>query len=141
MNFKELQKQEAIKRMKALKLSKDVVKDFNDNGRLYYSERQSSFFDGILYWVDNEEVYLDIVERFEKRHNALVYHAQLTHTDFGSLFTLLFVSEEEEEWANDLEDINTGDVFACVLNLNAGYGPDYGYVGISPKNGGVTRTY
>ena len=62
MTFKEKQKQEAIARLKMLKVMPNVVKDFEKNGRVYYSERQNKFFNAILYWLDNNEKYVEIVK-------------------------------------------------------------------------------
>ena len=58
----EEQKQEAISRMKSLKLYGPVIEDFK-NGVLYKSESC-----GILYWLSEEEK--QQVKAFEKEHNA-----------------------------------------------------------------------
>lgn len=138
--LKEKQKIEALKRMRMLQLMPQVIKDFEKNNKVYYSERQNAFFNAILYWVDNEKKYVDIVNKFEKEHNALVYHCQLTHMEFGDLLSLLYVSEHESEWEQDTNDIREGYAFAYVVNLDCEAFNDFGTIGIRPSQGGVLRT-
>lgn len=141
MNTKEKQKQEAIKRMKALKLMKNVIDDFDKKGKVYYSERQNKIFDGILYWLDNEQKYVDLVKDFEQKFNAVVYHCQLTHTAFGDLLSMLYVSSHENEWESDFAMLKEGETYANVVNLTDGDMSEIGMIGIAPRNGGVARTY
>lgn len=138
---KEKQKQEALKRMKALKLMKEVIDDFKKNDRIYYSERQNAMFNAVLYWVDNEDNFVELVKRFEEEHNALVYHCQLTHLGYGDCLSLLFVSDCEEDWELEDRQLTNGDVVAWVENLDDSYSSEMGYIGVKPSMGGITRTY
>lgn len=61
------QKQEALKRMKLLKLYPNIVKEFEKDGIVNLSENG-----GFLYWLDSNQK--AIVDRFETENNALVYH-------------------------------------------------------------------
>lgn len=140
MNLKEKQKQEALKRMKMLQLMNNVIDDFKNNGKVYYSERQNAFFNAILYWVDNSEQFTKIVKDFEKKYNALVYHCQLTHLQCGDCLSLLYVGKDEEEWEYDKEDLSNGYAFAYVKNLSNDYDSEFGSIGIKPSMGGVLRT-
>lgn len=137
---KQKQKEEAIERMKLLHIMPQVIKDFEENGRVYYSERQSPIFNATLYWLDNHKEYVDLVKEFEKKHHALVYHAQLTHLVYGDNLALFYVSNEEEEWEQDKQDILHGQLFSRVLNLDCEYDSDFGYIGVKPSMGGVVRT-
>ena len=139
--LKQRQKEEAIKRMKLLQIMPQVIQDFKKNDKLYYSERQNSFFLATLYWVDNHEEYVSAIKEFEEKHNALVYHAQLTHLEFGDNLALFYVSEYEEEWEMDKDNILEGQVFSRVINLDCEYDSDFGYIGIKPFMGGVVRTW
>ena len=85
--------------------------------------------------------YVEAVRKFEKEHDAVVYHAQLLHTEFGDLLSLLFVGSDKEEWQKDLDDIDSKEAFAYVINLDDDYGSEFGYIGIEPKNGGISRTW
>lgn len=140
MNLKEKQKKEAIKRLKMLKVMPNVIKDFEENGRVYYSERQNKIFNAILYWLDNEEKFVKIVEEKERKHNILVYHCQLTHTEFGDLLSLLYVSADEDNWEYERQDIQNGITYCYVANLDCEYDSDWGTIGITPSQGGVLRT-
>lgn len=139
-NLKEMQKQEAVRRMKTLKLSSSVIKDFEKEDVVYYSERQNRVFDGILYWISNEDNFVKIVSDFEKEFNALVYHAQLSHTEFGDLLALLYVSSHQSEWESDLYDLMTGEAIAYVVNVEYNEG-ELGSIGVAPRNGGISRTW
>ena len=136
----EKQVREALKRMKTLKISDNVIEDFKNNGTLYYSERLSAIFDGMLYWVSNEKRFVDLVKDFENRTGALVYHCQLTHTCIGDMFAMLYVSKERNEWSMDNRDLAQGIAIANVINLDDPSLSDIGSIGVAPKNGGITRT-
>ncbi len=139
--LKEQQKTEALERMKMLKIMGRVCNEFRQSGRVNYSERQNPVFDGILYWLDNEDKYVKIVKDFEERTGYLVYHAQLTHTGFGDLLALLYVSDRPSEWDEDKYMLKQGDAVAYVHNLTDEHLSETGLIGVAPRNGGITRTY
>lgn len=139
--LREKQKQEAVKRLRQLKMLPNVIEDFEKEDRIYYSERLNQVFDGVLYWLSNSEDFITIVKDFEEKHEALVYHAQLTNFAFGKCLTLLFVSKHEKKWARDREDLQNGEAYCYVVNLDVPEFSEFGYCGIEPKNGGVTRSY
>ena len=138
--LRQKQKEEALKRMSILKIMKEVREDFEKNDRVYYSERQSAIFNATLYWLDNNADYVQIVKDFEKKHNALVYHCQLTHLTYGDNLSILYVSKHENEWEKDKELLRSGETFAYVKNLEDDFCSDMGYIGIKPSMGGVLRT-
>jgi hypothetical protein len=57
------------------------------------------------------------------------------------MLSLLYVSKNEKEWKLDLEDLEQSKAIAYVVNIDAGDLSEFGTIGISPKNGGVTRTW
>lgn len=134
------QKQEALVRIKMLGLHPNVAKELEKDIK-YYSERQSKLFDGILYWIINNEKFVNAVKEFEEKTNNYVYHAQLTHFEFGDCLALMYVSNNEKEWKREREELAEGNVYCYVVNLDEPNFSEYGYVGIKPKNGGVTRIY
>lgn len=137
--MQEKKKAEAIKRMKVLKLHKDVIDAFIENNRLYYSERMSTRLDGVLYWLDNHPEYCKIVQDFEKKHGYLVYHVHVAHTyDFGPILTILYVDNDSTRWEEDRTMLSKGHAFAYVHSNNGG---EFGYVGIKPMIGGISRPY
>lgn len=144
--LRQLQKAEAIKRLELLKLLPNVITDFKNNDTVYYSERQNKIFDGILYWISNDEDYERLVKEFEENYDALVYHAQLTRFSYGLCLSMLFVSKYQEEWEMERDAIanlydGVIDTYAYVANLNEPDFSEIGRIGIVRKNGGISRVY
>lgn len=138
IDINEKMKTEALSRMRSLRLMKQVMDEFDESGTLYYSERINRVFDGILYYVNNNPEYAEAVEHVREM-GMLPYHAQLTNTTFGRLFTVLYVSNCEDEWEYDRNDIKEGYAMAYVANLDDPTCSEFGTVAIAPKNGGITR--
>jgi len=131
MLTKEEQKKEALRRMKALQLHKDVVDAFEKEGRLIYS----GYGKGILSQVENEQ-WLSCIRAFEEKYNAIVFHIIHDVTDEYSLLTMLYVSQHKDEWT---DEIKRG--VAYVENLSKPHCSDVGSVQIqSTKYGGLKRT-
>ena len=107
---REEQKQEAIARMKYLKLYPQTIKEFEKEDLVNYSHL------GILYWVEGEMY--SLMRKFENEHNALVYHIVQTFTDFGELLSFLYVSQHKDEWEYDRADLTEGYAMAYVKNLD-----------------------
>ena len=57
-DLRELQKQEAIERLKILNLHPNVLSEFKADGTIYYSERINEQMRGILYWLSNNDEYV-----------------------------------------------------------------------------------
>lgn len=138
-NFKNLQKQEAIERIKVLKLHGNVLKDFKED---VVNRSEFSGFPGILFWLDDEEK--KFIEQWQKDSGNLAYHVIKTNTEFGLMYSVLYVSKYEKEWEIDRDDLLNGTAVAyCRIGLDEIYGEhgDYGTIGVSPANGGLTRTF
>ena len=130
---KEMQKEEAIKRMKTLKLHENVMREFTEEGKLNLSEGY-----GALYWLDDkQQAYVDA---FEQKYKALVYHVLHNMTEFGELLAFLYVSNEKEEWQYDRDDLKEGYACAYVENLDEPSFSEFGSIGVKPQFGGVVRT-
>lgn len=126
--------EEAVRRMKLLKLHKNTIEDLVENNIINKSEQQ-----GILYWLSEEEE--KIIREWEKETGNLAYHVIYSNTEFGRLLNVLYVSKYEDEWVLDREDIEEGNVLAYVKNLDNDYCTEYGSIGIKPNIGGLIRTY
>ena len=128
----EKKKQEAINRMKALGIFSQTIKQFK-GGMISYSEPPL----GANYWLDDDQK--KIVKGFEEEHNALVYFVIRSYTEFGKLDALLYVSDYEEEWEMDREDINDGYALAYTYNYDV---PDFSEIGsiiVQGRFGGLVR--
>lgn len=126
-------KEEAIERMKILKLHTNVIREFKEENKLNRSE----FGKGILYWLNDEEKKL--VEDFEKEHEGyIVYHVIKTNTiDFGVVYDLLFVSTCEDDWTIEREYMKENLVISYSVTQFA----ESGLIQVKCVNGGLARTY
>ena len=137
-------KAEALKRIGAMGLHPDVA-TFLKEGTVYYSER--SPMGGILYWLDNEPEWEAKIREVEEQYGIHVYHATHEYTAFGETLTLLYVSESEEDWEWDLQDLTAvpnkeygWTPYAYVLNLTDPWCSEFGRVGVRELAGGLVRT-
>lgn len=131
--MKEKMKEEAISRMKILKLHPNVIKEFSNSGKLNLS------LNAALYYLNDEQ--LARVQEFEQKYNAIVYHVIQSDTKFGELLSLLYVSQQTEEWEYDHNDLKEGYPFVYVANLTDETCSEFGFIGIRPIVGGVIRTH
>lgn len=131
--MKTKQKVEALARMALLKMLPNPIYEFRDEGKLNKSE-----MGGYLYWLDDDEK--KMVREFEEENDATVYHVILSHTDFGRMYFLLYVSRYEEEWASDRNDIKNNTALVYVVNVDMPDCSEFGYIGVEPRFGGVART-
>ena len=132
---REQQVAEALKRMRALRIMEQPIREFKNAGRINKSE-----FGGILYWIDEKE--LAMVREFEQAYNAVVYHViKSVFQEIGVMYSLLYVSQHEEEWARDKEDLANGETFAYVVNESYPRDSEFGHIGVQPNIGGVSRTW
>jgi len=138
---KEQLKEEAIARMRLLRLMPKIIGEFKRSNRVYYSERQNAMFNAVLYWLDNKPEWVEFVKDFENKNNCLVYHCQLTYTEFGDMLSLLYVDNDETEWELEKEAIANGQTLAYVHNLSDTDLSEYGMIGVKPSMGGITRTW
>ena len=128
----EIKKQEAIQRMKVLGIFPQTIKQFK-GGQVSYSEPPL----GANYWVNEEQE--KIIKQFEAEHDALVYFVIRSYTEFGKLDALLYVSDYEEEWDMDREDIGDGYAMAYVYNYDIPDFSELGSIGVKERFGGLVR--
>lgn len=143
-DFRQLQKKEATQRLQLLeklyKMHQNVLKEFTSDETIYYSEKINKSFSGILYWLDNIQEYVDAVKEIEQKYNIYVYHCILSHTEFGDLLDMLFVSSAQEEWEQEIEDLKTGYVESYCYVFD-GDTSEFVTIKIKGINGGLTREY
>ena len=143
-NLKELQKTEATHRLQLLeklyKMHQNVLREFTADEIIYYSERINKSFSGILYCINNKQKYVDAVKEIEQKYNIYIYHCILSHTEFGDVLDMLFVSSAQEEWEQEIEDLKSGYVQSYCYVLN-GDSSEFGTIKIKGINGGLTREY
>lgn len=125
------QKEESLKRMKMLNIIGKAVCEFRNEGKLNYSER------AILFWLNEEEERR--VRAWEEKTGNLVYHVIKNQMEWGTCYSLLYVSAREDEYGMDRENLKEGFPIVYCMN-DGGYGSGYGTIGVRPCMGGVLRT-
>lgn len=126
------QTEEAVLRMKKLKLHNDVLSDFQKEGKLYRSEG------GNLYWLNEQEQ--RIVEEWQNKTGCMVYHVIKNRMIFGLCYSLLYVSPDQEEWELDRVCLDEGYPLVYIKNIDDERYLEFGSIGVKPMYGGVIRT-
>ena len=129
----ESKRAEALKRMKALHLHKNVIDEFKEDEIINCSTDNK----GLLFYLTEDQK--NVVKTFEEIYNGVVYHVIENNTDFGFLYTLLYVSDTPEEWEMDREDLTSNITFAFVHNVDVPEFSEFGSIGFVSKNGGLVR--
>ena len=127
------QKEEAVSRLKSLKVMPQIIKEFESESTVYSSES------GYLYCLSKEQE--EDVKAFEEEHGAVVYHVIRSFTCFGELLALLYVSKHQDEWQYDREDLKEGEAIAYVKNLDNELCSEFGSIGVEERFGGLVRTF
>ena len=129
---KERKIEEAVKRMKTLGIFNDAIKQFQKQGIVMMSEPT-----GGLYWIDDEQKHL--VQEFEQEYGSLVYLVVRSYTTVGRMDSFLYVSDEEEEWEMDNEDVADGYAMTFTHNYDAPWCSEFGTIAVAEKFGGLVR--
>ena len=132
---REAKKQEAIKRMKALDIIDNAIDQFENDDIVMVSEPPM----GGLYWLNDEEK--EMVRKFEEEHNALVYMVVRAFTNIGKMDSMLFVSDYDEEWEMDNQDIKDGYALTYTVNYDMPNCADMGSIGVKSIFGGLVRVF
>lgn len=132
---REIKKQEAIKRLNTMNIIEDAINQFIEDDIVMVSDNPF----GMLYWLNDD--YKKLVAEFEEEYNGLVYIANYCVTEFGRLLSLFYVSEYEEEYEMDNEDIKEGCACVYCINLDCPDFSEFGTIGFQPTNGGIIRKW
>jgi hypothetical protein len=131
---KDAKKLEAVIRMEMLGLFKPCIKSFDK-----YDEVQLSEPTGGLYEFNDDEELNAKVKEFEEQYDGLVYHVIHSYTEFGELYSFLYVSDYEEEWEMDKADIEDGYAVAYVWNKTDEWMSELGGIAVRELFGGLVR--
>ncbi len=137
--IKKKQKELACKCLRHFDMLEPVLKDFESEEKVYYSERQNKVFDGILFWMSNHPEWVDKIRQLEEKYNILVYHAYLYHTAYGAVLDCLYVPAEEEEWEYVLDNIKDGIANVYAIDFDEPFFSEFGLGQYAPCNGGITK--
>lgn len=131
--LREIKKQEAIKRLNTMNIIEDAINQFIDDDIVMVSDNPF----GMLYWLNDD--YKKLVAEFETEYNGLVYIANYCVTEFGRFLSLFYVSDYDEEWEMDNEDIAEGYAMVYCINLDCPDFSEFGSIAYESINGGIKR--
>lgn len=126
-------RKEAIKRMEVLDIFSETIRQFESECLISYSEPPM----GTNFWLNDEQ--MQAVRKFEEEYNAVVYFGVRAYTEFGTLDAFLYVSDYEDEWEMDNEELKDGYVYAYVYNHDCPEFSEIGLVRVQPRFGGLVR--
>ena len=126
-----LQKEEAVKRIKLLKLHQCVEDSF-------LNEELLQSIHSFLFELEPDNK--DKIRKWERKTGNIVYHVINNTFEFGECLSLLYVSKYEEEWSDDKEILKEGYPIVFVMNLDNDDFSEYGSIGIKESMGGLLRT-
>lgn len=140
MTLREKQKAESLKRLELLNIKEDVINDFKEESKVYFSTRIEGL-NSINVPVMLNELFSNQIKEFEMKHHALVYHGELSNFDFGTCLTLLFVSSDEHQWEQDRIDLSNNEAYCFVINESSLDCSEFGYCGFEKIDGSIKRVY
>lgn len=128
-------KKEAIKRMRAMHIIRDAIKQFKEDDIVMISEPPF----GGLYELNDEQKRM--VKSFENEWNALVYLVVRSYTNIGILDHLFYVSNHKEEW--EMDELDIADKCSCVyvINYNMPECSEFGTILWKNIGGGILRAF
>lgn len=138
-------KDEAANRIKTLiekcNLNPNTLKYFKE-GKVYYSYLTAGGFMGSIDTISYDKNYEMALKKFEMKHpDCLVYHAIESITTQGKVLSLLYVSDDKEEWGMERLG-NNNCIMSYVLNLDYPALTEFGGIIIDGfmESGALVRT-
>lgn len=125
-------KEYGLNMLKLLKMHSNAIYDYEIQNRLNRSENN-----GILFWLEDQEK--EMVSKFEEEHsNCKVYHIIESQTlDFGKIYDLLYVVDDEDFMKKAKEDLKDNLVLAYTISPFS----ESGLISVKCINGGISRNY
>lgn len=142
---REMQVEEAKRRIKMLPLAAQAKREFLSKGLVNVSQRSVLEINGkrfvvpALFWCkDNDEA--RAIEEFEREHNAVVYHVTEEQYEFGKCYDFFYVSQYAEEWEHDRQELREGYPVVWTQNVSDPILSEPGTIGFEGRYGGLLRT-
>ena len=137
---REEQLQEALRRMKAWgvdgfaeeALQKDTLAVFER----FYGFKKDDFI--VLANRIPEDI-LQKARELEEEYNLFVYMVVRTITEFGDLYDLIYVSQENSDWDIDKELMEDNVTMSYCINTTIPEFSEFGTIGLGNKLGGMYR--
>lgn len=132
-------KKQAIKQMKALKLNKKIIQEFEECNQIYESIGSLAKINKI------SDATYKAIKNYEKRNNEIVYHIIHNKTETLGEINMLYVTNEKENWKDDIRDIKHGYVLSKVITVNLKLDEIENYenrvIGIKRVKGGLIKVF
>ena len=135
MELREKQKEQALKILKQLDIYRPYIKGFKDKGDVCWFENYAGF------WAYQDEELMAKIREFEQEHNALVYAVSHDYTSYGECFSLLYISQYEEDWDYTIQHIEQNKYYVAsyVWNKTDDWCSEFGDIAIISAFGGIKR--
>ena len=131
---REEMKQKAIKVMKELDIYRPYIKGFKDNDDVCYYEN----FGG--YWAYQEEKIQNKIKELEEKYGFTIYAVTHELTEFGELYSFLYISKYEEDDEYNCKKFSKGYIVpAYVWNLSVEEYSEMGTIVVQSFGGGIRR--
>lgn len=139
---KEEIKQEVLERMKILNLEEKVIRRFKEENTLCKSMEIHTSKEIVIrtrYIRDNEK---EIINQFENETNLFVYHIIKSFNNVETIFDLLYISQNKEEWEKEKEELKNGSTKSNTIKVidNKIISSEIKTIGIKSILGGVVKT-
>lgn len=132
---KEAKQKEAVKRLEKLVVREELIQNFLAHELVPIS------FSGVDQVYELNKGGVDRIKAFENNYNALVYYVIFAATGLGNMESYLFVSDYEEEWEMDHDDLDDGYAMTWTENLDHPEFSEFGSISFSrTKRGALRRT-
>ncbi len=130
---RDVKQREAAKRLAKLEVKEEAIQNFLENDLIPIS------FHGVdtLYGLNKGS--MDRIKTFEDKYNGLVYYVIFTPTGVGNMESYLFVSDYEEEWEMDWNDLDDSYAMTWTENLDHPEWSEFGSISFSKTRGGALR--
>lgn len=132
---REVQKKEAIERMRLLGLKESIIDDFDQYDKIYLF----AGLDGAPVELPPEMI--AEVKQFEQEHHATVYAVIRQNTYIGVLDSLIIVSSYPEEWKDEKADIENDGGYLLTYTFNRNYPEcsEFGSISFKKTKHGLVR--
>ena len=131
---REEKKIKAVELMKKLDIYRPYIKGLQKEDNVCFFENYGG------YWAWQEPDLMKKVKELEEEHNCLVYAITHEYTSIGEMYSILIITDYEEEWDTLLEKYgNQYYAFAYVLNKDDDDCSEFGTVALSSFGGGIRR--
>lgn len=124
-------KQEAIERMKFLKIRQDVIYSFENDNKITMSSK------GNVYEVPQYK--LEFLKDHEEKIGVMIYHVIHSYGNIGETYEFLYVSNYTEDWTYERDMANRNILYCYSLNETHPEWSEAGSILVENINGTLLR--